>query len=103
MYKYHLQDMAKRLAEANVIESDQIEKAVAVMEEEWQDKIAISWAADDIITRAEETLAIDISEEHARDILQELLHKFDANYGINWDIIDFLISEWKRNQLELSA
>ena len=45
------------------------------------------WCDEDIISRAQER-HIHISKKVARRLLAEMDRKFDAEQGINWDVID---------------
>jgi len=48
------------------------------------------WCDEDIISRAQER-HIRISKKVARRLLAEMDHRFDAEQGINWDVIDYYI------------
>lgn len=53
-------------------------------------KGAVSWCAEDIIERAREGkqwFRIP-REKEAQQILEYMIHKHDANIGINWEVID---------------
>ena len=57
-----------------------------------QDQISIIWCVDDVIWQAKER-GIKIGKKQAREVLQLLERKHDANIGINWDVIDYYIDE----------
>lgn len=52
--------------------------------------IAAIWHVDDVLNRANETDA-DLTEEQALEILSRVDRKYDANIGINWDVLDTYI------------
>ena len=80
MYSHHIDQMVKAVENNPTHIREAIESC-------WKDKIAITWSIHDIISRAED-IGITITPKVAREILDKLLHKFDANCGVNWDIID---------------
>ena len=56
------------------------------------DEITISWHFTDV-QEVDETLTND----EARQILQLIKRKHDANIGVNWETIDAWIDYYKRN------
>ena len=52
------------------------------------------WIVDDVIDRAKD-LDMEISEEDAIDILYKINENKDACIGINWDLIDIYLMEWR--------
>ena len=57
------------------------------LEEDVDKTIAHVWHVDDVKMRAEER-GIDLSEQQALEILQQIDKGKDASVGINWDVID---------------
>ena len=49
-------------------------------------KITITWSIDDVFTVAKEK-GINIIEQQAIEILQNIKRQHDASVGINWDVI----------------
>ena len=49
-------------------------------------KITITWHTDDVFAVAKEE-NINITEQQAIEILQNIKHQHDASIGINWDVI----------------
>lgn len=45
--------------------------------------IVDEWHVDDVLNQRP-----DLTEEQACEVLSFIAHKFDANIGINWDVID---------------
>ena len=43
------------------------------------------WCVDDV----QQQQRPDLNWEQASDVLMSIAHKFDANIGITWDVIDF--------------
>jgi len=52
-----------------------------------------SWNVDDVIQAAESS-DLDITYEQAEEILDSIKSKWDAEIGINWDIIIYYIEEY---------
>lgn len=84
MYEHHIDDMLEALAKKSLI-TDRSE-AKKALQEYWEDKIAITWNAEDVIGYAKIHKKV-VTEEQARDILQTMLQKHDCEYGITWDTI----------------
>ena len=63
------------------------------------DAIAIIWEIDDVYFHAQECAEepIQVSRDQARNILDNLQNKHDANFGIAWDDITYQI------EMELEA
>ena len=57
------------------------------------DSISIVWGISDVIGRAEQNAYI-LTDQQAREILQEILRMHDANIGVTWDTLDFYISDY---------
>lgn len=87
MHEHHLRDQVAALIKAKVIKATDEEKALKALGTCWVDNIAVVWSVDDVKDRAREAHK-RMSKEHARSILQHMLHHHDANDGINWDVID---------------
>ena len=85
MYNHHLKRMTEVLANAGLL--DKKANALKVLMDYWDDKIALIWSTEDVISRAKEK-GQTISEEEARDILQSVLQHHDCTIGITWDTID---------------
>jgi hypothetical protein len=56
-------------------------------------KICIEWYVDDILS-----LDPSLTEEECMIILQNARDSHDANIGINWDVLQFHINEFKENK-----
>lgn len=57
------------------------------------DTICSSWHITDVQSRDE-----DLTDDQARDILHAVDHKHDANEGINWEVIDVHIANFRREE-----
>ncbi len=66
-----------------------IKKALEILDD--RDRICICWYIDDILQRAEDTNHKPVTKKKAREILEEMEHRHDANNGITWDTIDFYL------------
>lgn len=55
--------------------------------------IEIRWSTEDVLMQAE-IMNIELTEEHADAILDNVVHYHDANVGINWDVLDFHIENF---------
>ena len=52
------------------------------------------WYPDDIRERAEAMGHFDLTMDQIESIMERICDDFDANYGINWDVIDSAI-DWE--------
>jgi len=55
-----------------------------------KDTIVIKWTVEDVIQQGEDW-EIYLTDNQAREVLQELKHAHDATIGINWDVIYWTI------------
>jgi len=88
MYSHQIDAMIQRLISDHVIQPDQAEAAKKSLTAEWTDKIAIVWDIGDVQSMRA------ISDEHAREVLQKVLHKFSAEVGINWDVLQAHVQDY---------
>lgn len=52
--------------------------------------IEIRWSTEDVLGKAEE-MDIELTEEQADAILDNIERSHDASVGINWDVIEYHI------------
>ena len=55
--------------------------------------ISIKWSTEDVLFKAEE-MGIELTEDQADAILDNIEHYHDASVGINWDVIEFHIEDY---------
>lgn len=67
-------------------------KAEAILRRYWTNRIAIVWVTEDVHRAANER-GVAVTRKEARQILQQLLDKHDAQYGINWETLVEAIEE----------
>jgi hypothetical protein len=61
------------------------------------DSIALIWTIHDVLLMSEDEEGNEtITEDAAREILQQLYEDHNANYGISWDTIYQAVSHYKR-------
>jgi hypothetical protein len=53
------------------------------------------WYRDDIQHRAKEAFELDLTDEQADEILANVVDEHDCTIGINWDVIDDKILDFK--------
>lgn len=51
------------------------------------EQIFISWSFEDVIHQGK-SRGIDLTDDHAKDILQAIEKKHNTSIGINWNVID---------------
>ena len=52
------------------------------------------WSTQDVIEYGKDSLGYDISEEQAIEIFELLGRRFDANIGVNWEMLEVIIEEF---------
>jgi hypothetical protein len=65
-------------------------KAIALLQDVWQDKIVSVWSIADVhewATGFDGEVASPLTDDQAIAILNETKDNFDANDGINWEAI----------------
>ena len=65
-------------------------KLIEAIEEKQENTIHIEWHIDDVLMDNPE-----LSEENARDVLNDLDCNHDACNGINWDTINYVADTYK--------
>ena len=78
------------------LEPDTINRVKDCMYELANGAIALIWTIDDV-----QAVDSSISDDEARAILQMIYRNHDANIGINWEVIEYYINEYKENNHEL--
>lgn len=92
MYDWLIAEMSKALIDAGLISEDKDEEIQKVIQKVWEHRIAIVWNSQDIIEYAEQ-MDMKIDEEAADEILEDILHHHDCNYGVTWDTISYHIKD----------
>jgi len=67
-------------------------RALHILEAFWSDKIAIVWTTQDVHRAANER-ELALTEEEARHVLQRMLDRHDAQYGLKWADITAYIED----------
>ena len=57
--------------------------------------ITIRWATQDILAVAE-NMTIQLTEQEADKILESMQKYYDAEFGINWGVIESYIQDFKQ-------
>lgn len=96
MYERNINEMVSALVSHGVIEDmpemqDAAKKALMSC---WNDKIADVWSCEDVRTQADE----ELSDEDCMLILRRIHGDHDASVGINWDVIETYIEEFRQHK-----
>jgi len=92
MYEHTIIAMIDSLVKDNVIPKAKRDDAIRSLSAYWDDKMAVVWCTNDVIERGKEK-GINITEERAVEIIKEMHHRHDCEYGITWNTIDFYLTE----------
>lgn len=87
MYNHNFTNMVESLVLSGIVSPENSKKAIEKLKEYWKDKIALVWSTEYVINRAKE-IGVTISEDDAKNVLQQVLDNHDRNYGVTWEILD---------------
>ena len=59
-----------------------------------KDTIVVAWDIGDVKERGS-AIGIEVSTKEAREILDDILRNHDANEGINWNVVDMAIQDYR--------
>ncbi|NJM68156.1 MAG: hypothetical protein HC851_22040 [Acaryochloris sp. RU_4_1] len=83
MRAHNIEGTAQALVVAGVITPDQLQGAISAIESYWQNAIAIIWEIEDV-----RLLNPSLTDDECREVLAIADSNHDANYGINWEVLD---------------
>lgn len=86
MYAHHIKDMADEISKDKTLTGKQKVAVHKALSKYWEDKIAIVWEANDVISEFKQNHK-RCSKEKANDILTSILEQHDCNFGVTWDTI----------------
>ena len=89
-----LTNMIDMMVRAGVVDEADRDKAIKVMLNYWEYKVADIWSVDDILDRANQS-DIYLTMVSAINILDSIKNNMDANSGINWEVLDVHIDTYK--------
>lgn len=49
--------------------------------------IRVLWNKEDIVVTAKERFDITLTDEQVNEVVESIENSFDANVGVNWDVI----------------
>lgn len=91
MQNMFIEKVVDYLNEQGFVKED-VDLAKHMVQEKFRDQNFIIWNIDDVKVQALNH-EIKLTDEEARDILDTTIHRFDANIGISWDVIDVHITQ----------
>lgn len=59
-------------------------------------QIEIKWSTEDVLAMAD-NMQVELTEEQADEVLENVYHYHDAEVGINWGVIDYHIENFLEN------
>jgi hypothetical protein len=80
MRQHQIEAQAELLSERFGVEAQAVTE---VLNEYWSDQIADVWHIDDVKEQNP-----SLTDDQAREVLDCVMDTHDANYGINWEILD---------------
>lgn len=87
MVPYEVKGFISDLVDDGIIPAQFSKEVYDAAEEYFKDVVLIGWGVDDITSRAADR-DIALSDDAARNVLETMYHRHDANIGINWDVVD---------------
>jgi hypothetical protein len=102
MYDHRLRDMARDITEklnGKKITDNDYDLIHAILEKYWADKIAIVWGIKDVFViidrlNEESKPIIQLTDEEAKEILDDVLENMDCEYGVTWETIEYALDEF---------
>jgi hypothetical protein len=94
MYDTHIQDMTNKITKALNLTENQAATVQKSIKEYWEDRIALTWTTEDVIETAKD-MDITLTNNQAREILEETLRGHDADIGVNWEVLRTRIADLK--------
>jgi hypothetical protein len=92
MYGHNIIAMVDRLVDSGLVRYQDKQKAIDTIGPYWVDRVAFVWSVCDI-QGCDNTL----TREQAREVLELLHDKHDAEIGVNWEVIRARIKEYKND------
>ncbi len=86
MYYNIIEGMVARLVAQGLLDVNLKDLAETELKSMWEDRIAIVWATYDVHFAANREHRC-MTEGEAKEILQRILHKSEADVGVNWEVI----------------
>lgn len=88
-----LDEIIEALVDNNIIDDneDKRQAVTRILEKKFRDTIFFTWNLDDIYQKAEE-MDVELDSNQGGNVLAYLDRNFDANIGINWDIVENAIN-----------
>lgn len=87
------EDYAQEIKEVIGYMWDEIEPIVDEYEEKMDN--SVSWCIDDIKHQARDAYGFEISDQNAQTVLEDIIHNHDASIGINWEVINEYVWQYK--------
>lgn len=82
--------MSRPLTQTNMNDLEKFTNGELFDELERRGFIRVFWNKEDVMLKAEH-MGITLSEEQVEDVMQNIRDDFDANIGVNWDVIRYHI------------
>ena len=99
MRAQQVERIVEALASAGVLSCPKV--ASDVLSKRFEDSIFLEWGTDDVLvdpfTGGPRT---DLSREEAREILHDVNDNWEANTGVNWDLIEEYVRGYIRERDE---
>lgn len=92
MIPFKTKEYIETLVEEGIIPEQFRNESLNLASDHFNGYISIGWDIEDIKDRASDK-GIKLTDEQAHNILDIAYKRFDANIGINWDVIDTYIDE----------
>jgi len=105
MNDYMIEEIAQALLDAGVLAQrdnnaqQSYDNAVKALTKHFENEMHIVWSVEDVQEAASEE-DIDCSTERAREILADISHHHDVEYGVNWQTIRDALYESVRREAE---
>ena len=84
MRQHQIEAQAQLLSERLGVDAPAV---AVVLRDYWKDQIAYVWGIEDVQAQRP-----SLTDDQAREVLDRVMDTHDANYGINWEILNVNIA-----------
>jgi len=93
MYSHHIQDMVEVIARNVTLTKKSKAQIKLTLEGYWNQYAVDVWSIKDVVSHAHEN-GYPMSADVAQDLLQSIEENLNAEFGITWNTIGEVITDW---------
>ena len=105
MHEYEIREIAKSLEKAGLTPMGSQKEVRECLDQHFDGRIFVGWSYLDVLHQAdcmdeEGNIKSDASltEQDAREVLDDVYEGYDCGIGISWDVLDIRIEQFERER-----